>query len=386
LAFLALNKYEKKQCLSLLQTHKALIGDGQQTRKSPTVIDINEFSSIRSKVVSCNWCLMVINIVSTLIAVSIIVLAIIIDLLLGDPSPWSSHRLRHTLHPTVWMGKLTKALEPHLKNSNPKIEKLNGVFLALVIVAAFAIPAYLGLSFIYIWLGVFVYVIIAAIILKFTICIKLETDGAMAVARAIESGDLTEAKRYAHFSRRESKDLTGPQIASAVIESMVENLTDFKLSPFIYYAFLGVPGAVAFRAINTLDGMVGFKDPEHINIGWFSATLDTVINYIPARLTTVLMIVAAAMLGEDYKNAWKIASRDHAKVPSRNHGWQMAAIAGALNIQLEKPSHYVVGDQTELLTPDKIARALRVRNVAIVLCLLLILPVFLLVSPFLFPY
>ena len=283
------------------------------------------------------------------------------------------------------MGKLTKALEPHFKNSNPKIEKLNGVFLALVIIAVFAMPAYFGLNLIYIWLGIFVYAAIAAIILKFTICIKLETDGAIAVAKAIAAGDLTEAKRYAHFSRRESKDLTGSQIASAVIESMVENLTDFKLSPFLYYAFLGVPGAVAFRAVNTLDGMVGFRDPEHINIGWFSATLDTIVNYIPARLTTVLMIAAAALLGEDYRNSWKIANRDHTKVPSRNHGWQMAAIAGALNIQLEKPGMYIIGDQTEALTSDKIIRALKIRDVSIILCILIITPILALTSLYLFP-
>ena len=246
-------------------------------------------------------------------------------------------------------------------------------------------PAYFGLNLIYIWLGIFVYAAIAAIILKFTICIKLETDGAIAVAKAIAAGDLTEAKRYAHFSRRESKDLTGSQIASAVIESMVENLTDFKLSPFLYYAFLGVPGAVAFRAVNTLDGMVGFRDPEHINIGWFSATLDTIVNYIPARLTTVLMIAAAALLGEDYRNSWKIANRDHTKVPSRNHGWQMAAIAGALNIQLEKPGMYIIGDQTEALTSDKIIRALKIRDVSIILCILIITPILALTSLYLFP-
>ena len=328
---------------------------------------------------------LVINVVNTLIAIAVVVFSIAIDLLLGDPSPWSSHRVQLMLHPTVWMGKLTKALEPHFKNSNPKIEKLNGVFLALVIIAVFAMPAYFGLNLIYIWLGIFVYAAIAAIILKFTICIKLETDGAIAVAKAIAAGDLTEAKRYAHFSRRESKDLTGSQIASAVIESMVENLTDFKLSPFLYYAFLGVPGAVAFRAVNTLDGMVGFRDPEHINIGWFSATLDTIVNYIPARLTTVLMIAAAALLGEDYRNSWKIANRDHTKVPSRNHGWQMAAIAGALNIQLEKPGMYIIGDQTEALTSDKIIRALKIRDVSIILCILIITPILALTSLYLFP-
>jgi adenosylcobinamide-phosphate synthase len=156
---------------------------------------------------------------------------------------------------------------------------------------------------------------------------------------------------------------------------MVENLTDFKLSPFIYFAFFGVPGAVAFRAVNTLDGMVGFKDKEHINIGWFSATIDTIINYIPSRLTTALMIIASAILGDDYKSAWTIARRDHAKVPSRNHGWQMAAIAGALHVQLEKPGKYIVGDKIEELTPNKIMRALQVRNIAIILCIVLVLPI-----------
>ncbi len=79
-------------------------------------------------------------------------------------------------------------------------------------------------------------------------------------------------------------------MGSAVIESMAENLIDFKLSPMMSFALFGVTGAIAFRAINTLDGMVGFKDKEHINTGWFSANLDTVVNYIPTRLTALLMI------------------------------------------------------------------------------------------------
>jgi len=280
---------------------------------------------------------------------------------------------------------LTKKIESHFKNPNPKIEKLNGVFLALIVIAAITVPVFIGVWFVFILfgyplLGSVVYVLVAAVILKLTICIKLETDGSVAVAKAIEAGDLTEAKKYAHFSRRDARNLTGSQIASAVIESMAENLTDFKLSPILYYASFGLPGAVAFRAINTLDGMVGFKDPEHINTGWFSATLDTIVNYIPARLTTILIIAAAAIIGEDYKNGWAIACRDHTKVPSRNHGWQMAAIAGALRVQLEKPGKYIVGDPIEELTPNKIMRALKIRDVAIVLCILLALPTFLVVG------
>jgi len=328
----------------------------------------------------------VIHILIAILAICVLILAIVVDLLLGDPSPNNPRNYMYQLHPTVLMGKLTRALESKLKNSNPKIEKLGGVFLGLIIVIAFTLPVYFGLLLIYTWLGLLFYALVAVIILKFTICIKLETDWAKAAAKALESEDLTEAKKYSHFSRRDSKDLTCPQISSAVIESMAENLIDFKLSPILSYMFFGVSGAIAFRAINTLDGMVGFKDQEHINIGWFSANLDTVVNYVPARFTAVLIVLASAVIGGDYKNAWAIAKRDHAKTPSRNHGWPMAAMAGALHVQLEKPDQYILGEPTEPLTPDKIVSALRIRNAAIMLCVLLALPIIILTRLFFFPY
>jgi len=324
------------------------------------------------------------NITNVLIAICVLGLAIIIDWLLGDPPPPPWKSTYYKLHPTVWMGTLTKVLEPNFKNPVPKKERLNGVLLALIVILTFTLPVYFGLRFIFTSLGLIVYILVAAVILKLTICIKLETDWGKAAAKAIESGDLAEARRYSHFSRRDARNLTGPQIVSAVIESIAENLTDFRLSPIFYYTFFGVPGAVAFRAINTLDGMVGFKDPEHIHIGWFSATLDTIVNYIPARLTTILIVLASAILGEDYKNAWAIAHRDQGKVPSLNHGWQMAAMAGALRVQLEKPGHYIIGDQIEGLTSNQIIRALKIRNVVIILCILFMLPILLLTNLYLF--
>jgi adenosylcobinamide-phosphate synthase len=328
----------------------------------------------------------VICIIAVLIAVSVLILAIALDLILGDPSPNYPEKTAFKLHPTVLMGKLTKALEPHFKNPNPKIAKLNGALLALTVIIAFTIPVYFGLWAIYALLSIIVYALFAIILLKLTICIKLETDWAKAATKAIASGDLDEARKYSHFSRRDSKNLTESQISSAVIESMAENLIDFKLSPILSYAFLGVAGAVAFRAINTLDGMVGFKDSEHIHTGWFSANIDTVINYVPARFTAVLIVLASAILGEDYKNAWAIARRDHARTPSRNHGWPMAAMAGALRVQLEKPGQYILGEQTEPLTPDKILRALKIRNMALLLCVLFSLPIILLTRLYFFPY
>ncbi len=298
------------------------------------------------------------KVLNLLIAVVVLIFAIVLDLVLGDPSPNYPDRWVFKLHPTVLMGKFTKKIEPYFKNPDPKIEKLLGVFLALIVICVFAVPVYFGLwavySFVPFYFNVLIYAIIGIILVKMTICIKLETDWAKAAAKAIQADEVEEAKKYSHFSRRDPTNLNGSQMSSAVIESMAENLIDFKLSPMMSFALFGVTGAIAFRAINTLDGMVGFKDKEHINTGWFSANLDTVVNYIPTRLTALFMIVAAAILGKDAKNAWKIAYRDHKKTPSRNHGWPMAAMAGALRIQLEKPGQYILGDSLEPLTGNKI--------------------------------
>ena len=310
---------------------------------------------------------MVSNIINILIAIAVLALAIALDLVVGDPSPNYPDRWVFKLHPTVLMGNFTKKIEPYFKNPDPKIEKLLGVLLALAVICAFAVPAYFGLWALYTYVSIFVYAFVGIILLKMTICIKLETDWAKAAAKAIQEGEVEEAKKYSHFSRRDSTNLNGAQMGSAVIESMAENLIDFKLSPMMSFALFGVTGAIAFRAINTLDGTVGFKDKEHINTGWFSANLDTVVNYIPTRLTALLMIASAALLRMDAKNAWRIASRDHKKTPSRNHGWPMAAMAGALRVQLEKPGQYVLGDSQEPLTGDKILGALRVRDVTILL-------------------
>jgi cobalamin biosynthesis protein CobD/CbiB len=106
---------------------------------------------------------------TVIIGVGTLLLAIIIDLLIGDPSPWKPWRRIYNLHPTVWLGNLTKTLEPHFKNANSKIEKLNGVFLALIVIAAITVPVYFGLKYLFIFLGAVAYVIVASIIFKFTI-------------------------------------------------------------------------------------------------------------------------------------------------------------------------------------------------------------------------
>jgi adenosylcobinamide-phosphate synthase len=325
-------------------------------------------------------------ILAELISIVVLVLAITLDLVFGDPSPNYPERLAFRMHPTVLMGRFTKAIEPYFRSPNPRTAKLKGTLLALAVIVTFTLPVFIFLWAVFTLAGLFVYALFAIILLKFTVCIKLETDWAKATTKALQQNDLTEAKKYSHFSRRDSRDLTGKQVSSAVIESMAENLIDFKISPILSYAFLGVSGAVAFRAVNTLDGMVGFKDSEHLHTGWFSANLDHIVNFIPSRFTGILIVAAAVILGEDYKNAWAMARRDHSRTPSRNHGWPMAAMAGALRVQLEKPGQYVLGEQYDTLSPEKILLAVKIRNVAIILCLLLSLPIILLTRWYFFPF
>jgi adenosylcobinamide-phosphate synthase len=323
------------------------------------------------------------NTLNIVVSIGMLIAAVILAAIFGDPSPDYPDRWAFKLHPTVLMGNFTRKIEPHFKNPDAKTEKILGVLLGLSVIAAFSIPIFLGLWAIYqfvpFYINLIVYGIIGVILLKMTICIKLESDWTKAAAKAIDANNAEEAKKYSHFSRRDSSNLNESQMGSAVIESMAENLIDFKLSPMMSFALFGVTGAIAFRAINTLDGMVGFRTKVHINTGWFSANLDTVVNYIPTRLTAILMIVSAAILRLDAKNAWRIARRDHKKTPSRNHGWPMAAVAGALRIQLEKPGQYILGDATEPLTGKKLLGALRIRDVTIILwgllCILVLIAV-----------
>jgi adenosylcobinamide-phosphate synthase len=121
---------------------------------------------------------------------------------------------------------------------------------------------------------------------------------------------------------------------------------------------MGVPGAFAYRVINTLDSMIGYKNEENKNIGWFSAKLDTLTNYIPARLTAYLMVAASFLLRENWRESRRILQRDNRKTVSINAGWTISAMAGALDTQLEKQGCYTLGDDHGI-SPDHINRALR---------------------------
>ena len=301
----------------------------------------------------------------------IMLIALLIDTVFGE--------VPDRAHPTVWMGKVISFLRPRIRNSNPRDEKAGGVLLALFVMALFAIPAFVILFFVRQFLGWVPYIIVAATILKMTFAVKCMGKYTKPIATSLENGDVDKAKSFLHFIvRRDPATLSERHVISAAVESIAESTTDGATSPFFYFALFGVPGAVAYRVVNTLDSMVGYRDAAHMNIGWFSANLDTIANYIPTRLTAAMMVLSAMLLRENWRDSRLIIQRDRRVVQSLNAGWTLAAMAGALSTQLEKPGYYKLGDDHGLLL-SHIGRALRVMGLTVVLfCVIVVLPILLL--------
>jgi adenosylcobinamide-phosphate synthase len=289
----------------------------------------------------------------------IFILAFLIDMVFGE--------FPDRIHPTVWIGKVIAYFKPKFKSENPRTEKVNGAILCLLIIVLVAVPVYYLLFGIRQFFGWVPYIVMSAILLETTFAIKCMRQYTVPILEALKNKDLDRARQGLYYIvRRDPTELSERQIVSAAVESIAESTTDGITTPFFFFALFGVSGAFAFRVINTLDSMVGYKDPEHMNIGWFSASLDTIANYIPARLTAILMVVVAALLGEKWRESWRILQRDKTKTKSLNAGWTMSAMAGALGVQLEKSGHYALGDEGDI-SPAHIRRALRIMELTAVL-------------------
>jgi adenosylcobinamide-phosphate synthase len=313
---------------------------------------------------------------SILNSLIILFLAVLIDLTLGEPPD--------KFHPTVWIGKTISYLKPKIKSKNPKVERLNGILLGLSVITIFVVPIHLLLSFTKQYIGQVVYIFTAAILLKLTFAIKCMEQYTIQIAKALKESNISKAKKLLpYIVRREPEKLNKQQIISAAVESIGEGTVDGITSPLFYFALFGVPGAFAFRVINTLDSMIGYKDQEHVNIGWFSARLDTIANYIPARLTTFLMITGAFILHENWRGSWTILKRDKNRTESLNAGWPMSAMAGALSVQLEKSELYILGDKIDVLSPQHIFRALRLMKLTAFLFMMVVVVPLLILSSYL---
>ena len=299
--------------------------------------------------------------------------ALLLDFLIGDP--------KTKYHPTAWIGKLIAVLVPFTRNNSPKKELFGGiliVFVVVAIVSTLLVALDFGISLLTIDIvSLVVSIVVGSILLKTTIAIRGMQKHALAVVDALEKDDLDSARNHlSMIVKRNTKHLDKNHISSAVLESVSENTVDGITGPLFYYAIFGLPGAFVYRAINTIDSMVGYKTSLFRNIGWFGANCDTILNYIPSRLTGLVMILSALILGYNWKESFYIMKRDCKKLESPNAGFPIAALAGALGTKLEKINYYAVGDGNIEFTKSHIISAIRLMKVSSILfCGLITVPI-----------
>ncbi|HEX9818011.1 MAG TPA: adenosylcobinamide-phosphate synthase CbiB [Methylomirabilota bacterium] len=266
-------------------------------------------------------------------ATTVILLAVALDLLLGDPP--------NRMHPVAWIGRLLAAGRRGLCHGRAWRLLLSGGALTLAVTALAAAAGALaaGLAAALGPAGV----VVEAAALKATISPRGLVSAVRSVGGALARGALDEARALLglHLVSRPAAALAAGEIASGAVESVAENLTDAVVAPVAFYLVLGLPGALAYRALNTADAMLGYREGPLEHFGKLAARLDDLANLLPARVAA-LAIVAAA--GRRSRAAWSIMSRDRARTSSPNAGWTMSAMAGALAVTLVKPTAYHLGD------------------------------------------
>ena len=297
-------------------------------------------------------------------SVLVIAFALALDLSLGDP--------KNRFHPTAWLGTLVAKLVPFAKNQSEKKEKFAGVALVLAATGIVAILLSLvefGLDLITADIFSLIFsVVIGSILLKTTIAIRGMEKHAISVIHSLENQDINSARNgLSMIVKRDTKNLDKNHILSGVLESVSENTVDGVTGPLFYYALFGLPGAFVYRAINTIDSMIGYRTEMFKNIGWFGANCDKILNYVPSRLTGLMMVVSSAVLGYDWRGSYQVMKDDGAKLDSPNAGYPMAALAGALQIKLEKVNHYKIGTGKIDLTKQNVKSAISLLKVTSIL-------------------
>ena len=311
-------------------------------------------------------------------SIAIIFFALTIDFTLGDP--------KNKFHPTAWIGSLIAKITPSLKNSSNTLEKLGGIILIIIssaIVASLIILLDVGINMITTdYLSIIISIIVGGILLKTTIAIKGMEKHALAVVNSLENNNIVSARNnLSMIVKRNTKDLDKNHVFSGVVESISENTVDGITGPLFYFGLFGLPGAFVYRVINTADSMIGYRTNIFKNIGWFAANCDTILNYIPSRLTGFVMIFSAMILGYDWKRSYKIMIRDGGKTQSPNAGYPMAAIAGALGTRFEKIDHYFLGDGKVSFSKEHVKSTITLMKVtSIIFCGIVVVPIVLLLS------
>lgn len=311
---------------------------------------------------------------------SLIALAVgfVLDLLLGDPE-WLPHPIR-------LIGWLIAKLERGLRRlfpKSPRGELWGGVCLVgIVTLLSTAVP--LGILVLAYWLHWMAGIVVESIFCYQLLAMRCLQKESMAVARVLKTGNLAAArKQVGRIVGRDTDRLDCAGVTRAAVETVAENTSDGVIAPMLFLAIGGAPLGFFYKAVNTMDSMVGYRNDQYLHFGRAAARLDDVLNFIPARLSAVLMIVSAFLLGFDGRNAFRIWRRDRHNHKSPNSAQTESVCAGALQIQLAGDAWYF-GELHQKPTIGASIRPVRVGDIqrangllfsTAVLCLLLVIAV-----------
>lgn len=299
----------------------------------------------------------------------------LLDLIIGDPN--------NPFHPVRGIGYIAKKLEALFRKILKKSLKAAGFFtwiFTVLIVFAITFEIVSICKRINIYFGV----IIEGVLIYFCIASKGLVVEGYKVIKFLIKDDIDGARKQLSFIvGRDTGSLGREGIIKAVVETIAENMADGIIAPLFYAGIFGAPLAFAYKAVNTMDSMFGYKNDKYMEFGYFPAKLDDIFNYIPARVTGVLIIIAAGILGYDYKNSFKIYKRDRYNHTSPNSAHPEAAMAGALGVELGGANFYfgklvekpTIGDkikEIEIRDVDKTARVLYLSSfIGVVLAILI---------------
>lgn len=288
--------------------------------------------------------------------IAIMVLALLWDVTLGEQRRW---------HPVSGMGSAISLLERKAPGQGRVKPFLYGLGMAVLLPGALGVATYFlarGL----LRLHEVAYVVVGTYLFKSCFSVRELGRAALRVFDKLTANRLDEAReRLVSLVSRDTGGLSRQLVASAAVESVAENSTDSFVAPWLAFALFGLPGAVAYRVLNTMDSMLGYRG-RYEYLGKATARLDDLVNLIPARLAAMLIVMAAWLPGLSAKRAWQTMWHQHSLTESPNAGWTMSAMAGALGVELQKAGHYKLGKSLTPVGPTQIRQAVAVmRRVAL---------------------
>jgi adenosylcobinamide-phosphate synthase len=272
-----------------------------------------------------------------------LILAVILDKLFGDPPYWP--------HPVRWMGSFISHLERRWNRG--KRRKLRGtamVVAVLLAVGGASVMIVMGAYFVHPAAGIAA----EAVLISTSVAQKSLKQAAMAVYEPLKQENIQEARRKLSFIvGRDTEQLTEPEIVRGTVETVAENTSDGVTAPMFWALIGGAPLALIYRAINTCDSMVGYRNEKYMEFGWASARLDDLANWVPSRVTSFVMLMVNRPEHFSRKEGWKTLWRDAKKHPSPNSGWGEAAVAAILGVQLGGINSYkgIISDRARMGSP-----------------------------------